>query len=646
MTRWSRMSPPLPLAALGLIFLSLCAATTATAQEASADWTLETITGESVNFHETLAQGPVVLNFWATWCKPCLKEMPHLDRMAGEYEGRVTFLAVNADNSKAVAKVAPFVRAKGFDNLVVPLDTGAEVQQLLQVGGLLPFLILYDGEGREVYRHIGYKDGDEEELQRAIEDLLGRADRGESVDTGKPAWSEAVTATDRFEYSYEKNTRKEIFENWLDVSYQFGGFRTGVTLNSQAPSEEGDRSNEISQRFFEFSTGDFNIRAGHFYGIFGRGLIFNAYEDRTVRVNTRLDGLTASVNKGAIKGTIFSGSPLAKDLDIRATDWEVDMGYGQQVGVTGLTYRPDDFENDEGQVHRDWASSIRVRQNFGFGDYYFETGWNMKRNPIEDRYDRGSARYYNLNLYHGPFSVSWESSDYERYEFIPRADGTVALNRPPALAREFTWTLLNRAPHTLNANDERGNNLDVLASGVSGWTMLASLANLENHAGETVYQLLFGSIEKERFGDFRFKGGFGYQDSEGLRQTVVGELTWFATSTHSLSLQTEHQHVRLGGGPGFDLGAYDEQWFKLEYETAPRWAFSAILETNNKYEEQRQPGEKEGPFPAGQISYTLTRGGNLNLWAGKRQAGFLCSGGVCKFEPAFEGVEFFGVFRY
>ena len=58
--------------------------------------------------------------------------------------------------------------------------------------------------------------------------------------------------------------------------------------------------------------------------------------------------------------------------------------------------------------------------------------------------------------------------------------------------------------------------------------------------------------------------------------------------------------MRLGGGQGFDLGAYDQQWFKLEYETAPRWAFAAILEINNKYDEQRElPDEEKGPFPAG-----------------------------------------------
>ena len=76
-------------------------------------------------------------------------------------------------------------------------------------------------------------------------------------------------------------------------------------LNSQAPSEEGDRSNEIKHRYFEFDTAGFNIRAGHFYGLFGRGLVFNSYEDRNVRVDTRLDGLKASYQNGRLSATAF-----------------------------------------------------------------------------------------------------------------------------------------------------------------------------------------------------------------------------------------------------------------------------------------------------------------------------------------------------
>ena len=101
-------------------------------------------------------------------------------------------------------------------------------------------------------------------------------------------------------YFFDTETEEEIMENWLDVAYQFGGFRTGIMLKSSAPSEEGERANAIEHRFFEYAAGDVRVRAGHFFGIFGRGLIFNAYEDRTVRVDSRLDGLTA--------GTYFLGT--------------------------------------------------------------------------------------------------------------------------------------------------------------------------------------------------------------------------------------------------------------------------------------------------------------------------------------------------
>ncbi len=612
------------------------------------NWTLESINGDKVSFHDELAKGPVIVSFWATWCKPCLKEMPHLERLAEKYQGRISLLAVSTDASKSVAKVAPFVQSKGYTNMTVLLDPGAELQNLLQVNSIVPFLIMFDAQGREIFRHMGYKDGDEVELEHQMEQAVQAAAAGTVVSTGKPAWSEAVTATDRFEYSYATDTKKEIVENWIDVTYQLGAFRTGVMLNSQAPSEEGFRTNEIKHRYFEFNTGEVAIRAGHFYGLFGRGLVFNSYEDRTIRVDTRLDGLLASYKNDRLAVTSFSGTPLVRELDIRAVDAEYNLTRNLHVAATGMTYRPDDFLGDDGSVHRENISAARVRETFGFGDFYVERGWKTgwDYNPVNGETDYGQALYANVNLYSGPFSASWEISDYDKFEVVSRADGITSLNRPPALAREFTWTLLNRAPHTLNANDEKGQNLDLMYTTPDGLTLLASGADIKRQDGSTVYQLGYFSAETERMGDFRLLTAFGYQDSDGLRQTVAGEVTWFATADHAISLQAEQQHVRLGSEPGIERGAYDEQWFKLEFETAPSWQYSAILELNNKFDEQRAPNEKSGPFPAGQITYTLARGGNVNLWFGKRQAGFLCSGGVCKFEPAFEGVEFFGLFRY
>jgi hypothetical protein len=74
--------------------------------------------------------------------------------------------------------VRPYLKAKGLD-LTVPLDTAGDVSRLLQVGGTIPFLVLFDADGREVYRHVGYKEGDEQELRRVVRELLAPADGDE-----------------------------------------------------------------------------------------------------------------------------------------------------------------------------------------------------------------------------------------------------------------------------------------------------------------------------------------------------------------------------------------------------------------------------------------------------------------------------------
>ena len=617
------------------------------------DWSLPTAQGGRVSFAASLEKGPVLISFWATWCRPCRKEMPHLEALAEKYGDRLTVMAVNTDGPKAVAKVLPIVAAEGLEHVVVPLDTAADLQERLHVG-TIPYLILFDGRGNEIYRHIGYKEGDELELEAQVKRLL-EAPRKTTVTApsatgaGMPAGAGVVTASDRFEYSYATDTRREIVENWLDVAWTFGGLRTGIMLNSRAPSEEGIRENKVAHRFIDFDRGDFHVRAGHFFGLFGRGLIFNAYEDRTVRIDTRLDGLMVSGHGKRWRATAFTGAPLAREVDVRGVDGEYNPSGTLRLGVTGLTFRPDDFVDNDGKVNREWAAGVRASQKFPGGDYYVEGAWKNRYDFLGDSgtYDErfGRAFYGNLNFYHGPWSVSWETMDYDRFKVLDRADGKTTLNRPPALARELTWTLMNRAPHNLNADDEQGNNLDVIYQS-DPWALTATGAHLENQAGGTVYDLAYGEIKRDAQGPWAWRTGFAYQENEGMRQTVVAELIWRETATRSWTLQAEHQHVRLGGGPGFSLGAYDVQWFKLELETPPHWALVAILETNNKYEEQRGPSEEEGPFPAGQVTYTFTDGGNFNIWFGKRQEGFLCSGGVCKFEPAFSGVEIFGTFRY
>ena len=94
---------------------------------------------------------PVLVNLWATWCAPCIKEMPTLDVVAG----RMTVVAVSQDLEGA-AKVAPFMAKAGLKNLKSYIDAPVALSTAYQAS--LPTSILYDSAGKEVWRVTGGMD--------------------------------------------------------------------------------------------------------------------------------------------------------------------------------------------------------------------------------------------------------------------------------------------------------------------------------------------------------------------------------------------------------------------------------------------------------------------------------------------------------
>lgn len=98
---------------------------------------------------------PVLLNLWATWCAPCVKEMPTLDALAVSLGDSVQVLTVSQDLDGA-AKVDPFFQKAAFQRLQPYLDTKSAMSLGMQVN--LPTTILYDSQGKEVWRMGGGMD--------------------------------------------------------------------------------------------------------------------------------------------------------------------------------------------------------------------------------------------------------------------------------------------------------------------------------------------------------------------------------------------------------------------------------------------------------------------------------------------------------
>tara|TARA_B100001964_G_scaffold128439_1_gene142022 strand:- start:3813 stop:4595 length:783 start_codon:yes stop_codon:yes gene_type:complete len=133
---------------------------------------LKILGGKNTNLKKLLSEGPVLLDFWATWCGPCLKEMVHLQRFHEKYEGYgLTILTVNQDSPKSISKVRSVLKSKKF-SFMVALDPNGKIAKRLNAQ-LMPTTILLDMDGVIRWMHQGYLPGDEIEIESRIQALIG-----------------------------------------------------------------------------------------------------------------------------------------------------------------------------------------------------------------------------------------------------------------------------------------------------------------------------------------------------------------------------------------------------------------------------------------------------------------------------------------
>ncbi|MEO5706086.1 MAG: TlpA disulfide reductase family protein [Alteraurantiacibacter sp.] len=135
--------------------------------------TLTDPAGATLDLH-TATRKPVLLNLWATWCVPCVTEMPLLDRIAGEMAGSLTVLTVSEDLEGGTT-VPPFFAEKGFEHLPQWLDQTNELAIAFGGGGSLPLTVMYDAEGKELWRVIGAYDWDSEEARALLTEAASAA---------------------------------------------------------------------------------------------------------------------------------------------------------------------------------------------------------------------------------------------------------------------------------------------------------------------------------------------------------------------------------------------------------------------------------------------------------------------------------------
>ncbi len=148
------------------------------------DLRLDLVTGRAQPLGAYLDRGgPVLLDFWATWCKPCLEAVPGLRSLHESLGERgLTVIGVSVDGPRNFSKVRPFMSRMRI-TYPVALDRDGSLQRFFQVVAV-PTTVLLDAEGRVVRVQQGFRPGEEKELEAAVRALLPPASDSGADSTG------------------------------------------------------------------------------------------------------------------------------------------------------------------------------------------------------------------------------------------------------------------------------------------------------------------------------------------------------------------------------------------------------------------------------------------------------------------------------
>lgn len=140
------------------------------------DFTAQDLDFQNTSLNALKGDKLTIIDFWATWCKPCIKSIPTLNKIQEQYADKgVKVIGINADSPRNSSKVKPFASTHKISYPILR-DPNAKISTELNVVSY-PTLFIINNENEIVYTHIGYRSGDEIILTTEIEKLLNEKDQ-------------------------------------------------------------------------------------------------------------------------------------------------------------------------------------------------------------------------------------------------------------------------------------------------------------------------------------------------------------------------------------------------------------------------------------------------------------------------------------
>jgi peroxiredoxin len=137
---------------------------------------LEDLDGDIYELNDFLGDGPVLISFWATWCKPCIQELKEYNKIYNEFkDDGFKVIAISTDSERSIAKVKPFISSMGYKFNVL-LDTNSEIARMYYAR-TMPYSVVLNKDGEIIYSHIGYRHGDEQKVKEIVQKEIMNSDK-------------------------------------------------------------------------------------------------------------------------------------------------------------------------------------------------------------------------------------------------------------------------------------------------------------------------------------------------------------------------------------------------------------------------------------------------------------------------------------
>ncbi len=639
-----------------LIFLATFLCKSLTAQNAI-DFTLKDLEGKETKLSDHIGEKIILINFWATWCLPCIKELPHLQKIYASYQSKdFIMFAISVDGPETLAQVRSFVNRNSY-SFPVLLDTESKVVALYNPRVFLPYTILINKAGQISHIQQGYSPGDESILEEKIRGLLetkkAEQKRGISVHAHEAFLYRHFSDKDYVEKIREGKSSQVL--NQFDLNVVKGDFILGMRLDGDLDFSPADGKFHLAKRFFRMDKEKIYLNLGDFYHSIGRGLtlsLLKTFEEEGLEylIDTTVDGGRVVLNTTSFTADLLGGWIEREKSGIKDKVYAASLGWKYrnfstlQLSLVGSHLEEDSLWGNKNVFMQSVSLDIPNIADKAkiFGEFTLVQ---------KDKYDseeriHGHGLYIESGLFLGQWSFLAEFKNYRHMDF--------EYNRPPLLESEGLEILADQ--FNTDVADSTGISTRIDYSFSPHPTLLYgkffySFDNPEDHPlfgdyRREITHLFFGMETKfKSTGYLNALAGYRNEDSTDVFFLTFGKTFHYQFNisyplTSKLALEFDWKAKTFNG----EYTDYMERRSFLSAHYASRIILTLLFEQTDNPEILFITDKKD--WWALQAELRFAKGNSVRLFYGSTKGGVKCSGGLCRLFPPFEGLRMEVIWRF